>query len=154
MTYYVRTPLAKNAIVTVAAFMVGYVIMTATMAAELEFSTSGELFHHAAEGTTPEFSDDEDPFEAMEQTVNRYRFIYLPAALLLPALLIALLTSNWQWSWLLTALACSLSLVSLVVLSSDNLGYGLAIGLTMYAILALLVTSLVYLRERSAGIKA
>jgi hypothetical protein len=150
----VRTPLVRNAIVTIAAFLVGYAVMGVTMAGELEFSRSGELFRKAAEGTTPEFSDDEDPFKAMEQSVNRYRFIYVPIALLLPALLIALLSSNWQWSWFLTALGCSFSLASLVFISSGNLGCGLAIGLAVYVFLAMVVTSVVYLRERNADINA
>ena len=146
MTYGVPRTLGRNAVVTICAFLVGYGVLTLAIFAEMNFSKLGEA--RPSESSPPStVNDSEAVFDSMEASLNRFRFVYHPLALVLPALVIARFSKRWEWSWFITALGCSFSLLA-VVFSFGNLGRGQVFGLLIYILLAVSVTLIVYFRER------
>jgi len=147
MTYGVPRTLGRNALVTICAFLVGYGVLTVAIFAEMNFSEFGEA--RPTESSPPSTVDESEAvFDSMEASFNRFRFVYHPLALVLPALIIARFSKGWEWSWLFTALGCSFSLLA-VVFSFGNLGRGQIFGLLIYILVAASVTLVVYFRERN-----
>ncbi len=153
MTYGVPTSLARNALVVICAFLIGYGVMTLAIFLEINFSKGGEVFRSGGSAPPSAVSDAEAVFDATENSLIRFQFIYTPLALLLPACVVAFFSRGWDWAWLLVALGCSFGLVS-VVLAFSNLGRGLLAGLVIYLIVAAIVTSKMYLRERNVVAEA
>jgi len=116
--------------------------------AEMNLSKFGEASHSPDSSPPPIIDDPEALFDSMEASLNRFRFFYHPLALLLPALVIARFSRAWEWSWLITALGCSFSLLA-VVFAFSNLGQGQIFGLLIYILVAASGTLTVYLRERN-----
>jgi hypothetical protein len=82
--------------------------------------------------------------------INRVRFFYLPLALLLPAVGIAIFTTGWTWSWLVTLFGCLPGLIGLAITTNENLGVGIVVSITVYLVIAGVVTGWRYRRRDSS----
>ncbi len=145
---FLKLTLMSNVVATVAAFAVGYVVVSVTMSFEFRYSRAGDWMRTAADGGRQDLLDGDDPIGDLQRSWNRSRFLFGPVALLVSAALVAALSLRWQWSWLLTLVGCSYGLAFMALASSSNLGYGIAVALTAYLPLAIVVTIIVYARER------
>ena len=76
----------------------------------------------------------------MERVLFRIRFLYVPLALVLPALGIAFGSSGWNWSWLLTLIGCAPGQIFLAITTGANLGVGVVFAILAYFVIAGLVT--------------
>ena len=146
---FIQHPLARNAIVAAGAFMVSYAILTGGLVIEFNFTPTGGLGPSAQ--TSGAHGAGDGPLVAMENSVARIRFIYLPAALILSTGIVAGLSKSWQWSWLITGVGCSYSLVATAEVSFENVGFGILISAVAYIVLASVSTLVVYQREQRVG---
>jgi hypothetical protein len=131
----------KNFVVAVLACVVSYLILVGATLIEVNFSGWGELIRAEYEGrTTEEIAGEIDVFAEMESVVVRIKFLYVPLALVLPALGIALGSSGWNWSWLLTLIGCAPGLIALALTADTNLGVGVVFAILAYFVIACLET--------------
>jgi hypothetical protein len=131
----------RNFIVAVLACVLSYLILTGATLIETNLTGWGELIRAESEGrTTVEIVSETDVFAAMEGVLNRIRFLYVPLALVLPALGIALGGSGWNWSWLVTLIGCAPGLIALAITTGTNLGVGVVFAILAYFAIAGLVT--------------
>ena len=131
----------RNAVVAVLACVFSYLILIGATLIEVNFTGWGELIRAENEGrTTEEIVSEIDVFAEMESVLVRIKFLYVPMALVLPALGIALCSSGWNWSWLLTLIGCAPGLTALAVTADTNLGVGIVFAILAYFVIACLVT--------------
>lgn len=134
-------PAVRNVIVAVMACALSYLVVTGAFLIEFSLTASGQLVRTGSEvRPTEETGGAVDVFAAMKGWLNRMRFVYIPLALALPALLVSMAAYGWGWSWLVTLVGCAPGLVILAITTDDNLGVGILVAAVVYFVIAGAVT--------------
>ena len=143
-------PFIRNFTVAVFACVLSYLILTGATVIETNITGWGELIRAESEGrSAEEIVSEIDVFAAKEGVLNRIIFLYVPMALVLPALGIALCSSGWSWSWLVTLIGCAPGLIALAITTGTNLGIGVVFAILAYFAIAGLVTGWHYSKRDS-----